>query len=303
MGVRIVLLIGPMKTGTEALTSRILSEPLPSSLIVPAGESWPQSRDDVVKHPELELLGTRRGAPIERRIESIVADARARNESDVTILFVAEALSVARYPNYIVKRLSELADSLDVVVFARHQSPALHSFVAHRIQSWTSPSHLRPEHSLVMRGTRKRFHYDTFVQRWSGDNHRLIVIPYFEDDRKTDGLMTRFAAHTKIRIPDARSSHTMNASLGKRQLERLGEFKAKWAWARRVPVIRDLARLRFFALRKRIQAEKPGLRWTPSAADKRQIVELYRESNARFKKLLGSAARRPEWKRWFSEIE
>ena len=303
MGVRIVLLIGPMKTGTEALTSRLLSEPLPPTLIVPAGEAWPQTRDDVAKHPELELLGTRRGAPFERRVESIVADARQRNEPDVTILFVAEALSVARYPDYIVKRLGELADSLDVVMFARHQSPALHSFVAHRIQSWASPGHIRPDHALVMRGTRKRFHYDTFVQRWSGDGHRLIVIPYFEDDRKTDGLMTRFSQQTKIRIPDPQSSNTTNSSLGKRQLERLGEFKSKWAWTRKVPVIRDVARLGFFALRKRIQAEKPGLRWQPSATEKRQIVDFYRDSNARFKKLLGSAARRPEWKRWFSEIE
>lgn len=303
MGVRIVLLIGPMKTGTEALTSRILAEPLPSTLIVPTGDSWPQPRDDVAKHPELELLGTRRGAPFERRVEAIVAEARQRSESDVTILFVAEALSVARYPDYIIKRLRELSDSLDVVVFARHQSPALHSFVAHRIQSWASPGHCRPDHALVMRGTRKRFHYDTFVERWSGDDHRLIVIPYFEDDRKTDGLMARFTQHTAIRIPDAQPSNTKNASLGKRQLERLGEYKGKWAWTRGVPVIREVARIGFFALRKQIQAEKPGLRWSPSATEKRQIVELYRESNARLKKLLGSAARRPEWKRWFSEIE
>lgn len=303
MGVRIVLLIGPMKTGTEALSSRLLSEPLPPSLIVPSGDWWPQTRSDVTKHPELELLGTRRGAPYERRIEALVTEARNREESDVTILFVAEALSVAKYPDYIVKRLREMADSLDVVMFARRQAPALHSFVAHRIQSWTSPSHLRPEHRLVMRSTRKRFHYDRFVERWSGDGHQLVVIPYFEDDRKTDGLMARFAKQTGIRIPDATTSVSTNSSLGKAQLERLGEFKVKWAWTRAVPVARDLARIAFFALRKRIQAEAPGTRWTPTAAEKRAIADFYRDSNARFKKMLGSAARRPDWKRWFSEIE
>jgi hypothetical protein len=179
----------------------------------------------------------------------------------------------------------------------------LHSFVAHRIQSWTSPTHLRPEHSLVMSATRKRFHYDRLVERWSGEGHRLVVIPYFEDDRKTDGLMTRFTKQTGIRVPEAGTSKSKNASLGKTQLTRLGEFKAKWSWTRSVPLARDLARLAFFALRRRIQAEAPGARWVPTAAEKRRIVDVYRDSNARFKKLLGAAARRPEWKRWFSEIE
>jgi hypothetical protein len=292
-----------MKTGTEALSSRLLAEPLPPTLVIPIGEDWPQSRSDVAKHPELGLLGTRRGAPIERRLADIVTAVRQRDIPDVTILLVAEALSVAKYPNYIIKRLTELADSLEVVMFSRHQGPALHSLVAHRIQSWTSPNHLRPEHSLVLRAMRQRFHYDEFLERWSGEGHRLIVIPYFEDDRKTDGLMTRFTKQTGIRIPEAGKSKLKNSSLGKTQLQRLGDFKAKWAWARSVPLVRDLARLAFFSLRKNVQGEPPSARWVPTRAENRTVVDFYRDSNARFKKLLGAAARRPEWKRWFSEIE
>jgi hypothetical protein len=292
-----------MKTGTEALSSRLLSEDLPPTLIVPMGEAWPQSRSDVAKHPELELLGTRRGAAIERRLVDIVATARQRDVPDVTILLIAEELSVAEYPDYIAKRLREMADSLEVVMFARQQAPALYSLVAQRIQSWTSSHQLHTEHSLELRARRRRLSYDALVECWSGEGHRLVVIPYFEDDRKMDGLMTRFTKQTGIRTPEVNTSESKNASLGKAQLNRLGEFKAKWAWARPIPLVRDLARLAFFALRKRIQAELPSARWTPTNAEKRAIADIYRDSNARFKKLLGTSARRPEWKRWFSEME
>lgn len=292
-----------MKTGTEALSARILSAPLPDSLMLPAGSAWPQPRNDVVKHPELELLGTRRGAPIERRLEEIVAEARQRSVPEVTILLIAEALNVAKYPDYIVKRLGALADSLTVVLFARHQVPALTSVVAHRVQSWTSPNHVALEHALVMKEAKKRFHYDRYLERWSGDGHELIAVPYFEDDRKTDGLMQRFSKVTRIPIPEATSREAKNASLGKDQLRQLGDAKVKLARWRNVPVFSAFAENSFYRLRKRLHNDKPTPRWSLSSTEKRDVVEFYRESNANFKKMLGGAARRAEWKQWFASLE
>lgn len=295
--------IGPMKTGTEALSSRLLSEPLPEALILPSGTAWPQSRSDVVKHPQLELLGTRRGALIERRLEMIVADARRRDVPEVTILLVAEALNVAQFPEYIIKRLGQMADKLEIVFFARAQSAALLSFVAHRVQSWTSPTYIRPEYAGILRGTRKRFHYDVYASRWSGDDHTLTILPYFEDDRSTDGLMNRFARHTGIAVPVANKANRANASLGKKQLVRLGELKHRLRWARSIPVLTKLAAWFYFSVLRRIQNEPQGSRWVLTTGERREIVERYRESNARFKKLLGSESRRDFWKRWFSELE
>jgi hypothetical protein len=292
-----------MKTGTEALSSRILSEPLPDSLIIPCGTAWPQSRSDVAKHPQLELLGTRRGAHIERRLEKIVADARQRDVPDVTILLVAEALNVARFPDYIITRLRHMADSLEVVFFARAQSAALMSFIAHRVQSWTSPNYIRPEFAGIVRATRKRFYYDVYANRWSGDDHTLTILPYFEDDRSTDGLMKRFARHTGIQVPTANTSVRTNASLGKEQLVRLGQLKQKLYRIRSIPVLTNLAEWMYYSARRRIQSETQGSRWSLSARERREIVERYRESNARFKKFLGSKSRRDDWKRWFSELE
>jgi hypothetical protein len=292
-----------MKTGTEALSSRILSEPLPDSLIIPCGTAWPQSRSDVAKHPQLELLGTRRGAHIERRLEKIVADARQRDVPDVTILLVAEALNVARFPDYIITRLRHLADSLEVVFFAREQSAALMSFIAHRVQSWTSPNYIRPEFAGIIRATRKRFYYDVYANRWSGDDHTLTILPYFEDDHSTDGLMKRFSRHTGIQVPTANTSVRTNASLGKEQLVRLGQLKQKLSRIRSIPVLTNLAEWMYYSARRRIQSETQGSRWALSARERREIVERYRESNARFKKFLGSKSRRDDWKRWFSELE
>ncbi len=292
-----------MKTGTEALASRLLSEPLPDSLVVPRGESWPQSRTDVAKHPELKLLGTRRGAPIERRIEAIVADARTRNVPDVTIVFIAEALRASRYSDYITKRLSDLADSVDVVFFARHQTAALPSIVAHRVQSWKSPQHVDLNRDALVREGNRRFHYDVIFERWSGDGYNLVALPYFEDDYATDGLMKRFATRFRIPIPEAKTSHKKNASLGKEQLRRLANLKKTMAGMRRIAGVRRLAALIFYAVRTKIRQEVQSSQWTLTTPERREIVELYRESNARFKAYLGSAARQKDWKRWFAELD
>ena len=292
-----------MKTGTEALSSRLLSEPLPDSLILPSGAAWPQSRSDVAKHPQLELLGTRRGAPIEHRLEKIVADARRRDVPDVTILLIAEALNVAQFPEYIINRLRQMADKLEIVFFARAQSAALLSFVAHRVQSWTSPKYIRPVYAGILKGTRKRFYYDVYASRWSGGDHTLTILPYFEDDRSTDGLMKRFAHHTGIKVPTTNYSNRANESLGKEQLVRLGELKQRLFRFRSIPVLEKLAAWFYFTARRRIQNEVQGSRWALKAEEKREIVERYRESNARFKKFLGSESRRDMWKRWFAELE
>ena len=292
-----------MKTGTEALASRLLSAPLPDSLIVPRGDSWPQPRTDVVKHPELKLLGTRRGAAIERRIEAIVAEARTRDVPEVTIVFIAEVLRAARYSDYITKRLCALADSVDVVFFARHQTFALPSIVAHRVQSWKSPQHLDLTLDAVVREANRRFHYDVMFEKWSGDGHNLVVLPYFEDDYATDGLMKRFSTRFRIPIPDATTNHKKNASLGKDQLRRLADLKRTLAGMGRIPGVRRLAAKVFYTARKRISQEAQSQRWTLTSPERREIVELYRESNARFKEYLGSAARQKDWKRWFSELD
>jgi hypothetical protein len=292
-----------MKTGTEALSSRLLSEPLPDSLILPSGTAWPQSRSDVAKHPELELLGTRRGAEVERRLEKIVADARRRDVPEVTILLIAEALNVAQFPEYIIDRLRQMADSLEVVFFARAQSAALLSFVAHRVQSWTSPTYIAPEFAIIVRATRKRFYYDVYASRWSGDHHTLTILPFYEDDRSTDELMKRFSRHTGIHVPEATKAKRANASLGKEQLVRLGELKQKLSRLRSIPVLEQLAAWLYFSARRRIQNEAQGNRWALKAGERREIIERYRESNARFKKFLGSESRRDMWKRWFAELE
>ena len=257
----------------------------------------------MAKHPELKLLGTRRGALIERRIEAIVAEARARNVPDVTIVFIAEALRSARYSGYIVKRLSDLADSVDVVFFARHQAAALPSIVAHRVQSWKSPQHLELTRDALVREGNRRFHYDQMFERWSGDNHNLVALPYFEDDHITDGLMKRFSARFRIPIPDATTTEKKNPSLGKDQLRQLAELKRKLSGLRKIPGIRRLAATFFYVARKSIRREAQSRKWSLTAPERREIVELYRESNARFKKYLGAAARQNDWKRWFSELE
>jgi hypothetical protein len=292
-----------MKTGTEALASRLLSAPLPDSLIIPRGDSWPQPRADVVKHPELKMLGTRRGAAIERRIEAIVAEARTRDVPEVTIVFIAEALRAARYSDYITKRLCDLADSVDVVFFARHQTAALPSIVAHRVQSWKSPQHLDLTLDAVVREANRRFHYDVMFEKWSRGDHNLVALPYFEDDHATDGLMKRFSARFRIPIPDVTTNHKKNASLGKDQLRRLADLKRTLAGMRRIVGVRRIAAKVFYAARKKIRQEAQGPRWTLTSPERREIVALYHESNARFKGYLGSAARQKDWKRWFSELD
>jgi hypothetical protein len=131
----------------------------------------------------------------------------------------------------------------------------------------------------------------------------LTILPYFEDDHLTDGLMKRFALHTGIKVPATNKTYRANASLGKEQLERLGELKQRLFRFRSNPALEKLAARFYFTARRRIQNEVQGSRWALNAEQTREIVERYRESNARFKKLLGSQSRRDMWKRWFAELE
>ncbi len=115
--------------------------------------------------------------------------------------------------------------------------------------------------------------------------------------------MTRFHKATGIPIPAARNHEAKNASLGKSHLVELGEMKARLARWRTVPLIKIVAEKFFYQLRKRLQSEKPLARWSLTSAEKQAVVELYRESNANFKRMLGGAARRTEWKQWFATLE
>jgi hypothetical protein len=115
--------------------------------------------------------------------------------------------------------------------------------------------------------------------------------------------MKRFSARLRIPIPDATTKHKKNASLGKDQLRRLAHLKRTLAGMRRIVGVRRLAAMVFYAVRKRIRQESQSSRWSLTSPERRQIVELYRESNARFKGYLGSAARQKDWKRWFAELD
>lgn len=288
-----------MKTGTEALSARFVDATLPESLIVPAGDAWPQPRVDVIKHPEVELLGQRRGAEWERRIADIVERARSTNAPNVTILLIAEAANTAKEPHLIAQRLLAHADSLEVVFFARRQEAAVPSWLAQRVQSWTQPDYTELSLDAVLLRARRYFRYDRIMERWSSDTFTLTPIPYFESDRANDGLIDRFTKYTGVPVPSATGAVTRNESLGKEHLEQLGAFKRRWGWARRVPLANIVAERGFYGLRKSLQRAQPAPRWKLTVKERARITEHYAESNATFKKMLGNISRRQEWKDWF----
>lgn len=292
-----------MKTGTGVLSARVLSEPLPDSLIVPAGSAWPQSHAAIVTHPELELVGTRRGAHIERRLEKIVADARRRDVPEVTILLIAPNLNSAPFPDYLINRLRNLSDKLEIVFFARAQRAILPSYIAHRIQSWIAAPGIRPDIAGNLEHVHELFHYDEHMRRWSGEGHTVTVIPCLDDDRKTDGLITRFARITGIPVPPATGEVVPRAILGKEQLIRVAELKDRLSRYHAVPIVGQVVERMFESARHRILKESQGARWVLTAAERRGVTEHFRESNGQFKKLLGATARREDWKKWFAELE
>jgi len=108
---------------------------------------------------------------------------------------------------------------------------------------------------------------------------------------------------TGIPFPVDTLAFLKNTSLGAIQLTRLGRLKTQLSWMRGLPLFRTLAEQIFHQARKLSQSHPPTARWDLTVAEKREVIELYRESNTVFKRLLGSQARRTDWKRWFSEIE
>jgi hypothetical protein len=289
-----------MKTGTEALSARFIGADLGPSLVVPSGDAWPQSRPDVIKHPQVTLLGERRGAEWERRIAEIIEGAKARGVDDLTILLIAEASNTVANPMLVTSRLLVYADSLDVVFFARRQEFAVQSWLAQRVQSWTQPAFTDLSITDLLADDRKFFRYDKIVERWTDDTIRLIPIPYFESDRKSGELFQRFSKATGIAVPEERPGTRVNESLGKSHLLELGALKQRLAWARAVPLTNRIAQWWFNQVRARLRGGVQSDRWKLTTAERNAIVRHFADSNAAFKKSLGAAARRDEWKRWFA---
>ncbi len=290
-----------MKTGTEALSARFVGADLPPSLIVPHGDTWTQPRADVIKHPEIIHLGKRRGAEIDRRIGEVVAEARTRNLPKVTILFIAEGVNVVRQSWRIAERLASHADEVEIVLFARGQVSAVPSWIAQRVQSWKETKFASLDFELDTIPAGSSYRYNEIAAAWTGPTHTLTVIPHLESDRKGDALMARFASWAKIPVPDDSGSR-VNESLGRDDLVELAEFKRRWAWARVTPVSNAIATVLFNRMRARFR-RNPRPRWALTPAQKRAIADSYLESNRDLKKLLGSQARRDDWKAWFTEVE
>lgn len=131
----------------------------------------------------------------------------------------------------------------------------------------------------------------------------MTVIPCLDDDRKTDGLITRFARITGIPVPPATGEVVPRAILGKEQLIRVAELKDRLSRYHAVPIVGQVVERMFESARHRILKESQGARWVLTAAERRGVTEHFRESNGQFKKLLGATARREDWKKWFAELE
>jgi hypothetical protein len=291
-----------MKTGTEALSARYVGVELPESLIVPQGESWPQPRRDVIKHPEVIKLGQRRGVEADRRIAAIVAEARKRTVPSVTVLLIAEGVNVVRQSSRIVERLAAHADSVDVVLFARGQVSAVPSWLAQRIQSWNESKFTTIDFDLKQLPARSSYRYDEIAAAWTGPNHTLTVIPHLESDRTGDALIDRFVKWLAIPAVPASSTARINASLGKDALIELGAMKHRFAWMRVTSMTNSIGRWLFNRARARLKLS-PGQRWVLTTAQKRAIADGYAESNRALKQWLGGKARRAEWVAWFAEVE
>ena len=291
-----------MKTGTENLSARFVGARLPSNLYVPSGEDWPQSRTDVIKHPEVQLFGTAAGKVWEQRLAGLVEKARARGEKNATILLIAEAVNFVKDPTQIISTLKRVADSVEVVFFARDQRTALPSWLAQRIQSWTQPGFTRLSFDDLLRPRQRSYKYDEILSRWSVAGVRVIPVPFLETDRGTDSLVKRFAKAVKISVPDSSGGQAVNESLGEAQLVSLGLFKEQFAWARRTPGLSALVGWLFNKKRTAFRAS-PSERWKPNTAELSRISDFYADSNANFKMALGKSASEAEWKTWFDSLK
>lgn len=332
MTVRIVLHIGPMKTGTSALAAALAAaqrrDTLPPGVLYPVDELWLERDGRITKHGQIKDLapivvperlrptgGTSTRAEVRGALERLmpVARERAAGGSATVILINETAGRVADAPA-VIADLRELADEVVVVLGVREPRAAAASIIGQGVRTWDRLNERSLRASRVLRGALRgpEHDYARLIRVWGGAHPAvpLLLLPYLEGERGSGALMQRFGELIGVgglpAPPATARGELVHPGLGRDDLRRLARLK-RWAvllgW---VPGVRQRIQQRFS-----VEAKEASRRARPassrpfalSARDARWVLDRAQPSVAAVRQHLGARADEPAWQQWFAQLQ
>ena len=327
--VRLLVHLGPMKTGTSAfaahLSRRASAGTLPQSVIYPTGDLWFSARGEIVKHHDLvevapaplHVEGERRrnteATPelLRERFAAIAAEAASRG-GEVKVVMVCEIADQRATPQ-LGAVLREYFDTVDFVIVAREQISAVRSLLGQQIRMWnrTDVDTLDSEDFTRKHAQRGSYDYSRLWDKWNTASQDFTIhfVPYRDgagaDDLSQD-VFTAVGFGEFPHSPDLLNGARIHSTFSRVRMRDLAAIKR---WGRRlaaIPGARALSRWAFNSVVRQAHAEisrnssRTRDTWTLSSAEQSFIREQYQDSNNQFRLKLGADAANARWTDWFS---
>lgn len=326
--VKVLVHLGPMKTGTSAfaahLSRRATAGTLPPHIIYPTGDLWFPARGGIVKHHDLveiapapvNVAGERRRktdvTPImlTERFAAIAQQARTRGE-DTLVVFVCEIADQRATPE-LGTELRRHFDSVDFAIVARDQVSAVRSLLGQQIRMWnrTDVVSLESQDFVDNHVRRGSYDYARLWQKWAAvtSDCRVHFVPYRNGSGADDLSQDIFSAvgfgefpHS----PDLLDGERIHSTFSTDRMRDLARIKRWSNSVSSIPGAMALGKWLFDMTLRRAHAQIARNRdgrfttWKLSPAEQNHIRTAYRESNHEFQRQLGKASLEPQWKAWF----
>jgi hypothetical protein len=332
---RVVVHIGPIKTGSTAFTEQmkasqkrgdlgetiIYALPRKVSLLNGSQVIIPEQ----IRHLAPKLAWNRQSG--ESRVVSKVSqhvsgarayldhltnDLRAWVKSDTTVFTVEEALSRRSHPGNLTSELLARFDAVDYVFVARSQQFVVPSAISQRLKASSHPSAWDPRVSnfLSNENLSSQFDFASILERWASSDPRVrvIAVPFLESDRGTQKLFYRILSAVGVGAElGGPVKRKINVTPSRFEIAAIGLYKrVTFRYSRnrfrrgRYPFRPyDFARLAFALVAWVIRSP----RWTVTPTEQQSIVDFYQLSNLRFREKLGDQAQSAEWTKWFQDAK
>lgn len=241
-------------------------------------------------------------------LDSLVAELRTRDCSEVAVFFVEETLSRRSSPENLADELLTRFDSVEFFFVARSQQFIVPSAISQRIKMVVYPKVWDSRVSTFVKedNLSQQFDYSQIMERWAPTRNRVTLssVPFVESDRGTQRLFYRIletvGVHANLGEP---VPATINATPTRFEMLAISAYKlCTLPWSRDgIPRGSRGHRLfeRFSRFAARIARAIHSPRWSISSRDRAGIIDHYTNANRRFAELLGKRAQSPEWKQWF----
>jgi hypothetical protein len=324
-GTRVVVHLGPEKTGTTALAmyfSTLASRSrLDPSIIFPAGDLWFNRNDRIQKHnTELRSLG-QSFSDGNLSLEQDEGLARLRDRAislaplNPTVVLIFELGLVSSHPASLTELLLTYFDTVTFVVAARHQDTAIRSLISQRVRNLREPAWELNVAAYVgsdLIGF-DALDYSLVAERWRHPNERVTVkfIPFFESDPGTMDLIRRFSVAADLPEPvelpriEGRRIHPTLSATGLRKLASLKKRLRRWE---AMPFLKkrfsqqfesELNHFHSSAMRGEIEPDgKMYKPWNLTPSDAEWVHARYSESNNTFLAELDRTGLEQEWEKW-----